>query len=67
MTGSKSEVVYLELPSDDPKKRNPDISKAKKYLGWEPRFSLEEGLKETIHYFRELHTEQNKAEQTKQE
>lgn len=58
LTGSKSEITYMQLPSDDPKKRNPDIRKAKKYLDWEPKFSLEEGLKQTIVYFRELHQEE---------
>jgi nucleoside-diphosphate-sugar epimerase len=48
------------LPSDDPKKRNPDIRKAKKYLNWEPRVSLEEGLTKTIIYFKELHEQQAK-------
>jgi UDP-glucuronate decarboxylase len=58
LTGSKSEITYMQLPSDDPKKRNPDIRKAKKYLDWEPKFSLEEGLKQTIVYFRELYEEE---------
>ena len=48
----------MDLPSDDPKKRNPDIRKAKKYLDWQPNFSLEEGLKKTIVYFRELWAEE---------
>ncbi len=61
LTGSKSEITYMQLPSDDPKKRNPDIRKAKKYLNWEPKFSLEEGLKETIVYFRELYEKELKA------
>ena len=51
----------MQLPSDDPKKRNPDIRKAKKYLDWEPKFSLEEGLKQTIVYFRELYEEELKS------
>jgi dTDP-glucose 4,6-dehydratase len=52
LTGSKSPIVYKPLPEDDPQVRQPDISKAKKILGWEPRVSLEEGLEKTIEYFR---------------
>lgn len=52
MTNSKSEIVHEELPEDDPKKRNPDISSAKKLLNWEPKVALEEGLKKTIEYFK---------------
>ncbi|BDI31232.1 epimerase [Capsulimonas corticalis] len=52
-TGSKSEITYLPLPTaDDPKQRNPDITKARTLLGWEPKVSLEEGLGSTIEYFR---------------
>ncbi|MEE3339973.1 MAG: UDP-glucuronic acid decarboxylase family protein [Hallerella sp.] len=52
LTGSKSKIVYLSLPGDDPKKRKPDISRAKKILSdWEPTVQLEEGLKRTIAYF----------------
>jgi dTDP-glucose 4,6-dehydratase len=54
MTGAKSEIVFELLPEDDPKQRRPDISKAKKVLGWEPRVPLEEGLRETVAYFRGL-------------
>jgi len=53
MTGSKSKIIYLPLPIDDPKQRRPDISLAKKELNWEPAISLEEGLGRTIEYFRE--------------
>jgi len=57
LTGSKSKIVYLSLPGDDPKKRKPDISRAKKILSdWEPTVQLEEGLKKTIAYFDELLT-----------
>lgn len=49
---SESKLVYEPLPSDDPKQRKPDISLAKKKLGWEPKIELEEGLKKTIEYFR---------------
>jgi UDP-glucuronate decarboxylase len=50
---SKSNLVYRDLPQDDPKQRQPDISLAKKKLGWEPTIELEEGLKKTIKYFRQ--------------
>jgi len=53
MTGSKSKIVFKDLPVDDPKQRKPDITKAKKILDWEPKVGLEEGLKLTIGYFKE--------------
>lgn len=53
LTGSKSEIIYKPLPVDDPIRRKPDITKAKELLGWEPKISLEEGLKRTIQYFKE--------------
>jgi UDP-glucuronate decarboxylase len=52
LTGSRSKLVFEPLPSDDPKLRQPDISLAKSNLGWEPRVCLEDGLKETIAYFK---------------
>lgn len=52
MTGSKSKIVHLQLPKDDPKQRKPDISLAKKELNWEPTIALESGLAKTIDYFR---------------
>jgi UDP-glucuronate decarboxylase len=52
MTGSKSKIVHLPLPVDDPKQRQPDISLAKSALGWQPVVGLEEGLSKTIEYFR---------------
>jgi dTDP-glucose 4,6-dehydratase len=52
MAGSSSRIVYRPLPTDDPKVRQPDITRARTLLGWEPRVSLEEGLAETIRYFR---------------
>ena len=54
LTGSKSSIVYKPLPEDDPQVRQPDITKAKKILGWEPKVQLEEGLLKTIEYFRRL-------------
>tara|TARA_B110000483_G_scaffold204262_1_gene247135 strand:- start:993 stop:1916 length:924 start_codon:yes stop_codon:yes gene_type:complete len=51
---TKSEIIYQELPSDDPMKRQPNIEKAKKYLDWEPQISLEDGLNKTIKYFKLL-------------
>ena len=51
---TKSKIIYEELPSDDPMKRQPCIKKAKKYLDWEPKIGLEEGLDKTIEYFRSL-------------
>ena len=51
LTGSKSELVYKDLPSDDPTQRCPDITLAKEKMGWEPKIQLEEGLKKTIPYF----------------
>jgi dTDP-glucose 4,6-dehydratase len=52
ITGSRSEVVFKPLPVDDPKVRQPDISRARQELGWEPAVSLAEGLEATIDYFR---------------
>ncbi|HIB64266.1 MAG TPA: SDR family oxidoreductase [Phycisphaerales bacterium] len=51
LTNSTSKIQFLPLPEDDPKRRKPDISLAKKELGWQPEVSLEEGLSETIAYF----------------
>ncbi|HWW82724.1 MAG TPA: NAD-dependent epimerase/dehydratase family protein, partial [Vicinamibacterales bacterium] len=52
MTGSKSSIVYRPLPTDDPKVRQPDITRARTLLDWEPKVGLEQGLVETINYFR---------------
>jgi dTDP-glucose 4,6-dehydratase len=52
MTGSRSRIIYKPLPEDDPKVRQPDITRARTLLGWEPKVSLEEGLSKTIDYFR---------------
>jgi UDP-glucuronate decarboxylase len=54
LTGSRSKLVRMPLPADDPKQRKPDITKAKNVLGWEPKVQLEDGLKETIAYFKKL-------------
>ena len=54
LTGSKSPIVTRPLPSDDPKQRQPDITKARTQLGWEPKIQLREGLRRTIDYFRPL-------------
>ncbi|MCX6328707.1 MAG: SDR family oxidoreductase [Bacteroidia bacterium] len=54
MTGSKSKLVYLPLPEDDPKQRRPDIALAIKVLGWQPQVDLEIGLSKTIDYFRSV-------------
>jgi len=54
LTGSKSKIIYLPLPGDDPKQRRPDITRAKKYLNWEPKTQLREGLTKTIDYFKSL-------------
>lgn len=54
MTISPSPIVHDSLPEDDPTQRRPDISKAQKLLGWEPKISVDEGLKLTIEYFREI-------------
>jgi dTDP-glucose 4,6-dehydratase len=53
MTGSRSQIVYKPLPTDDPKVRQPDITRARTLLGWEPTVTLDQGLGRTIDYFRE--------------
>ncbi len=52
ITGTSAQIEYKPLPVDDPKVRQPDITRARKVLGWEPAVSFEEGIKETIEYFR---------------
>ena len=54
LTGASSEIVFRPLPVDDPRVRQPDITKARTKLGWEPRVALEEGLLKTIDYFRSI-------------
>jgi dTDP-glucose 4,6-dehydratase len=53
LTNSRSEIVFRPLPVDDPKQRQPDITRARTLLGWEPKVGLEEGLRHTIEYFRD--------------
>jgi dTDP-glucose 4,6-dehydratase len=50
LTNSNSKIIFNPLPPDDPKKREPDITKAKKLLGWEPKMSRTDGLKKTIEH-----------------
>ena len=54
LTNSDSKIVFKSLPSDDPKKRNPDIIMANKILGWNPSLELKEGLNSTINYFNKI-------------
>jgi len=54
LTGSRSKIVHRDLPGDDPRQRCPDIGLARRALGWQPRVSLEPGLRKTIRYFEEL-------------
>ena len=54
ITGSKSKIVYKPLPQDDPARRKPDVSLARELLGWTPEIALEDGLRQTIDYFRNL-------------
>jgi UDP-glucuronate decarboxylase len=53
LSGSKSKVLFKKLPQDDPKRRRPDIGKAKKILSWNPKVPLTEGLRRTISWFKE--------------
>ena len=52
VSGSRSEIVFQALPVDDPKVRQPDITRAKKILGWEPKVEFDQGIRETIEFFR---------------
>jgi UDP-glucuronate decarboxylase len=54
LTKSKSEIIFKPLPTDDPVKRKPDISLAKKLISWEPKIKLDDGLKETVAYFKKI-------------
>ena len=57
LTGSRSQIIFQDLPVDDPKVRRPDISKAKKQLDWKPVVKLHDGLQKTIEYFTNLSNE----------
>lgn len=54
LTGSKSKLIFKELPADDPRQRRPDIALAKEKLNWEPKISLDDGLQKTVDYFRTI-------------
>jgi UDP-glucuronate decarboxylase len=54
LTGSSSKVMFRQARSDDPAKRRPDISMAERHLEWRPKVTLEDGLRETIRYFRDV-------------
>jgi UDP-glucuronate decarboxylase len=54
LTGSKSKIVHLPRPADDPSQRRPDITLAKKHLNWEPKVPLKDGLLKTIEYFKSI-------------
>ena len=54
LTGSRSPIVTAQLPQDDPVRRNPDITRARELLAWEPQVNLDQGLIRTIDYFRPL-------------
>jgi dTDP-glucose 4,6-dehydratase len=58
LTGIKQQIVYRELPKDDPKQRQPDITRAKTILGWEPKIPRSQGLKITYEYFKSLPSEE---------
>jgi dTDP-glucose 4,6-dehydratase len=58
LTGTNQKVIYKPLPQDDPKQRQPDITRARQLLNWEPKISREEGLKLTYDYFRSLPQEE---------
>jgi dTDP-glucose 4,6-dehydratase len=60
-TGSASRIKFKALPQDDPKQRCPDISKAKRLLGWEPKVGLESGLKLSLEYFRRAVAEKEQS------
>ena len=54
LTGSKSKIVYKDLPLDDPRQRKPDITRAKEVLKWAPKIELEQGVSQTIDYFKSV-------------
>jgi dTDP-glucose 4,6-dehydratase len=61
VTGSRSKIAYEPLPQDDPKQRQPDITKARQLLGWEPKIQLEEGLRRSLDYFKRAVAEESTA------
>jgi dTDP-glucose 4,6-dehydratase len=61
ITGSQSRIRYEPLPQDDPKQRRPDITKARKLLGWEPKVDLETGLQRSLEYFKKAVAEDTAA------
>jgi UDP-glucuronate decarboxylase len=61
MTGSKSRIVHRPLPQDDPRQRQPDITRAREQLAWAPRTPLKDGLERTISYFEQLLAETSPA------
>lgn len=61
VTGSKSKISFMPLPEDDPRQRCPDISKAKRLLGWEPKIQLREGLERSLEYFKQAIAAESKA------
>lgn len=54
LTGTKSKMIFKKIPKDDPARRRPDISKAKSILNWEPKISMQDGMKNTVEYFRSI-------------
>jgi nucleoside-diphosphate-sugar epimerase len=54
LSGSDSKIEFRELPIDDPKQRQPDITRARRLIGWEPEVELEDGLRMTLEYFRQV-------------
>jgi dTDP-glucose 4,6-dehydratase len=61
LTGTHQKVIYKPLPQDDPMQRQPDISRAKEILGWEPKYSRAEGLKITLEYFKQKVAEEQNS------
>ncbi|HAV53832.1 MAG TPA: NAD-dependent dehydratase, partial [Aequorivita sp.] len=58
LTGTEQKIIFKPLPQDDPMQREPDISKAKEILGWQPKISREEGMRKTFEYFKNLSKEE---------